>query len=126
MCLTDCSCALGLFFYQTMDVIDGKQARRTGTSSPLGELFDHGSVLPLPSHDPNSPPGPELIPVHHIPQARHAQHPAVWVDSSVCDVTRPLAVHTAVYPGWVLVHVSLHLGGVPHRHSLPRLDQRTS
>ncbi|GAA5823980.1 hypothetical protein JCM10212_006595 [Sporobolomyces blumeae] len=36
------SCAFGLFFYQTMDNIDGKQARRTGTSSPLGELFDHG------------------------------------------------------------------------------------
>jgi len=30
------------FFYQTMDAIDGKQARRTGTSSPLGQLFDHG------------------------------------------------------------------------------------
>lgn len=29
-------------FYQTMDNIDGKQARKTGTSSPLGELFDHG------------------------------------------------------------------------------------
>ena len=27
---------------QTMDVIDGKQARATGTSSPMGELFDHG------------------------------------------------------------------------------------
>lgn len=25
-----------------MDATDGKQARRTGTSSPLGELFDHG------------------------------------------------------------------------------------
>ncbi|KAK2741886.1 hypothetical protein FQN57_005445 [Myotisia sp. PD_48] len=25
-----------------MDNVDGKQARRTGTSSPLGELFDHG------------------------------------------------------------------------------------
>merc|ERR1719490_681829 len=35
-------CGLGLFFYQTLDAIDGKQARRTGTSSPLGELFDHG------------------------------------------------------------------------------------
>jgi len=31
-----------LFFYQTLDSIDGKQARRTGSSSPLGELFDHG------------------------------------------------------------------------------------
>ncbi|XP_076175435.1 choline/ethanolaminephosphotransferase 1 bbc isoform X5 [Ptiloglossa arizonensis] len=35
-------CALGLFIYQSLDAIDGKQARRTGTSSPLGELFDHG------------------------------------------------------------------------------------
>jgi phosphatidylglycerophosphate synthase len=25
-----------------LDAIDGKQARRTGSSSPLGELFDHG------------------------------------------------------------------------------------
>eukprot|EP01130_Rhizamoeba_saxonica_P014412 TRINITY_DN6295_c0_g1_i1.p1 TRINITY_DN6295_c0_g1~~TRINITY_DN6295_c0_g1_i1.p1 ORF type:complete len:334 (-),score=37.21 TRINITY_DN6295_c0_g1_i1:28-1029(-) len=31
-----------MFFYQTMDALDGKQARRTGTSSALGELFDHG------------------------------------------------------------------------------------
>lgn len=30
------------FVYQTLDNIDGKQARRTGTSSPLGMLFDHG------------------------------------------------------------------------------------
>ncbi|KAM0562991.1 hypothetical protein ACHAPJ_001834 [Fusarium lateritium] len=36
------SFALGLFMYQTMDNLDGKQARRTGTSSGLGELFDHG------------------------------------------------------------------------------------
>uniref|UniRef100_A0A8R1XX12 CDP-alcohol phosphatidyltransferase n=1 Tax=Onchocerca volvulus TaxID=6282 RepID=A0A8R1XX12_ONCVO len=34
--------ALGMFLYQTLDATDGKQARRTGTSSPLGELFDHG------------------------------------------------------------------------------------
>jgi hypothetical protein len=33
---------LGHFLYQTFDAIDGKQARRTGTSSPLGQLFDHG------------------------------------------------------------------------------------
>ncbi|KAH7283004.1 hypothetical protein KP509_35G056000 [Ceratopteris richardii] len=31
-----------LFLYQTFDAVDGKQARRTGSSSPLGELFDHG------------------------------------------------------------------------------------
>lgn len=34
--------ALGLFAYQALDAIDGKQARRTKSSSPLGELFDHG------------------------------------------------------------------------------------
>lgn len=31
-----------IFFYQTLDNLDGKQARRTGSSSPLGLLFDHG------------------------------------------------------------------------------------
>ena len=31
-----------LFWYQTLDAVDGKQARRTKTSSPLGQLFDHG------------------------------------------------------------------------------------
>lgn len=35
-------CAAGLFVYQSLDAIDGKQARRTNSSSPLGELFDHG------------------------------------------------------------------------------------
>ncbi|KAJ3110093.1 hypothetical protein HDU96_006905 [Phlyctochytrium bullatum] len=33
---------IGMFMYQSFDAIDGKQARRTGTSGPLGELFDHG------------------------------------------------------------------------------------
>ncbi|XP_049638792.1 cholinephosphotransferase 1 [Suncus etruscus] len=35
-------CALGLFIYQSLDAIDGKQARRINACSPLGELFDHG------------------------------------------------------------------------------------
>ncbi|OQR86511.1 CDP-alcohol phosphatidyltransferase [Thraustotheca clavata] len=34
--------AICLFIYQTCDAIDGKQARRTGTSSPVGQLLDHG------------------------------------------------------------------------------------
>ncbi|KAF7633149.1 hypothetical protein Mgra_00007428 [Meloidogyne graminicola] len=34
--------AIGLFLYQSLDATDGKQARRTQSSSPLGELFDHG------------------------------------------------------------------------------------
>ncbi|KAL4658638.1 choline/ethanolaminephosphotransferase 1-like isoform X1 [Arapaima gigas] len=40
-------CAGGLFIYQSLDAIDGKQARRTGSSSPLGELFDHGLFVVL-------------------------------------------------------------------------------
>ena len=36
------SFAVGPFAYQALDAVDGKQARRTNSSSPLGELFDHG------------------------------------------------------------------------------------
>ncbi|KAI4259811.1 MAG: hypothetical protein L6R42_004394 [Xanthoria sp. 1 TBL-2021] len=36
------SFAFGVWMYSTMDNVDGKQARRTGQSSGLGELFDHG------------------------------------------------------------------------------------
>lgn len=35
--------SVGVFFYLHMDALDGKQARKTGTSSPLGQLFDHGT-----------------------------------------------------------------------------------
>lgn len=35
-------CGFGLFAFQSLDAIDGKQARRTGNQTPLGELFDHG------------------------------------------------------------------------------------
>ncbi|XP_064605511.1 ethanolaminephosphotransferase 1-like [Liolophura sinensis] len=35
-------CAINNFLSHTLDGIDGKQARRTKSSSPLGELFDHG------------------------------------------------------------------------------------
>lgn len=34
--------AAALFVYQILDAVDGKQARRTNSSSPLGQLFDHG------------------------------------------------------------------------------------
>ena len=32
-------------YCQTFDAVDGKQARRTGASSPLGELMDHGACV---------------------------------------------------------------------------------
>ncbi len=41
--------AAGLFLYQSLDAIDGKQARRTGMAGPLGEMFDHGECF-LPVH----------------------------------------------------------------------------
>jgi len=34
--------AVAVWTYSTLDAIDGKQARRTKSSSPLGQLFDHG------------------------------------------------------------------------------------
>lgn len=34
--------ALCLVIYQQLDNLDGRQARRTGTSSALGQFFDHG------------------------------------------------------------------------------------
>jgi ethanolaminephosphotransferase len=34
--------AFAIEWYSLLDNLDGRQARRTGTSSPLGELFDHG------------------------------------------------------------------------------------
>jgi phosphatidylglycerophosphate synthase len=34
--------AIAYFMYRMLDEMDGKQARRTGNSSPLGLLFDHG------------------------------------------------------------------------------------
>lgn len=33
---------LALLFYQTADAMDGKQARRTNNTTPLGQLLDHG------------------------------------------------------------------------------------
>lgn len=39
--LTAASIAVLVFLYLALDNLDGAQARRTGTSSPLGELLDH-------------------------------------------------------------------------------------
>jgi ethanolaminephosphotransferase len=33
---------IAMLVYQTLDNMDGKQSRKTGSSSPLGLLFDHG------------------------------------------------------------------------------------
>lgn len=36
------ACFVTMLAYQTFDALDGKHARNTGQSSPLGALFDHG------------------------------------------------------------------------------------
>jgi len=41
ICLIFCN-GISLFMRQTLDAMDGKQARRTKGSSPLGEFLDHG------------------------------------------------------------------------------------
>jgi len=33
---------ISVFIYQTLDAVDGKQARRINQSSPIGQLMDHG------------------------------------------------------------------------------------
>ena len=35
-------CGVAFFIYNVLDNCDGKQARRTGSGSPMGMLFDHG------------------------------------------------------------------------------------
>jgi ethanolaminephosphotransferase len=35
-------CGVAFFMYMICDNTDGKQARRTGSSSPMGMLMDHG------------------------------------------------------------------------------------
>jgi len=36
--------AISVWMFQTLDALDGKQARRTGYIKPLGDLFDHGMI----------------------------------------------------------------------------------
>lgn len=38
-------CGFAVLAYLHLDCLDGKQARRTKSSSPLGQLFDHGARL---------------------------------------------------------------------------------
>ena len=34
-------CTFGSFWFQTIDAVDGKQARRINNCSPIGQLLDH-------------------------------------------------------------------------------------
>lgn len=54
--ITTCRSAFAVFFYLHMDCLDGKQARRTKNSSPLGQLFDHGALAREEDHPAGSDP----------------------------------------------------------------------
>jgi ethanolaminephosphotransferase len=65
---------LAQMVYYTLDSIDGKQARRTGSSSPLGQLFDHGmDCLCILSH---------LSLVQCVLELQHPS-PYIWLQCSL-------------------------------------------
>ena len=48
-------CVIGLFVSQTLDALDGKQARRLHQATQLGELLDHGcDALSLGEREPRA------------------------------------------------------------------------
>lgn len=60
---------IAMFIYQTLDNMDGKQARRTGSSSSLGLLFDHGcDAINLIFGSANWIAYMGLNPTQHLPQ----------------------------------------------------------
>ena len=58
-------------WYSLLDNLDGRQARRTQTSSPLGELFDHGIVS---SSTVSINPSIQVSVSHSVPMARQERN----------------------------------------------------
>jgi choline/ethanolamine phosphotransferase len=91
-------CAIGLFVYQTLDACDGKQARRTKTSSCLGELFDHGCDAVSTSECPSIPVVMPVITATTCPLLNTPM--SVCLSLSLCATTRrssnPRAVATTM------------------------------
>jgi ethanolaminephosphotransferase len=90
--------AIGIFLYSTLDAMDGKQARRTRTSSPLGQLFDHGIAVSVTACCECS----DASRGHALTRAGGCQH-----GGAGCDA---LAVPLLLLPMATL----LHLGGGWH------------
>eukprot|EP00639_Heterosigma_akashiwo_P031405 CAMPEP_0194671062 /NCGR_PEP_ID=MMETSP0295-20121207/5584_1 /TAXON_ID=39354 /ORGANISM="Heterosigma akashiwo, Strain CCMP2393" /LENGTH=392 /DNA_ID=CAMNT_0039554425 /DNA_START=34 /DNA_END=1213 /DNA_ORIENTATION=- len=90
--------AASLLTYQTLDNMDGKQARKTGSSSPLGLIFDHGC-------DAVNAGGPAELHALRDPRRRHRRRaPGLLADER------------ALLLG--------HLGGVPPARPRAALGQR--
>jgi hypothetical protein len=85
---------------QTLDAIDGKQARRTGSSSPLGQLFDHGTrsrSLPHAAHG-----GGDVTP----DAPRWAGCDALCAMMSGLLVANMVQAGPTFYAlGWLLIHI---------------------
>lgn len=101
---------LGILIYQTLDALDGKQARRTGSSSPLGELFDHGCDGFMTSLG--------ALNYCTITMSGYSFHSFLWVGMCLIQFFTCALVeyHTGVLPttscgGW-LGAVELHYGGI--------------
>ena len=73
-----------------MDNIDGKQARRTGTSSPLGELFESVNVLPSRQHSAN--------PFSHGIDSLNCTLASLLETSAMAIGPTPLGAFTALVP----------------------------
>jgi ethanolaminephosphotransferase len=77
-----------LFMYQTLDAMDGKQARRTGNSTPLGQLFDHGCdalgmLRSVARHCSCAPRAPPAAPLLRTAERSHSRRRGVRVQLSV-------------------------------------------
>jgi hypothetical protein len=130
---------VGTEWYSLLDNLDGRQARRTGTSSPLGELFDHGcdclAVAVCMRHAPA-----QVKPTRSNGGGRRWGRVRPRVSTNLAPCTRCSSSSPCPLPfGWppgksmsVLLpsgsfFTRLRLmwrGQVPHGHLFPRLLQR--
>lgn len=95
--------------YQSLDAIDGKQARRTGSSGPLGELFDHGKTIRGAVH------GALHSLMIHFGRVRRIKHNVGLSHMGLRYLSWPELVdrNFFVCKSWKLLFI--YLGGVPYR-----------
>lgn len=109
------SFAFGMWMYSTLDNVDGKQARRTGTSSGLGELFELVQNRQMHiSQDANS-----TQPWNRLAELHYGQ-----LAGNCGNGLRFIAARRMDGPGSLLGNVLLDLGDIPHSYAVSGLFQR--
>lgn len=100
--------------YQSLDAIDGKQARRTGSSGPLGELFDHGKTI-------RGVHGALYSLMIHFGRVRCIKHNVGLSHMGIRYLSWPELVdcNFFVRKSWKLLFI--YLGGVPYRSPVSRV-----